>query len=101
MLWLRGWGLMVAVGRRHPPFSIDAMIHTVEESSPRLPTLLFRLLRHRRHHTSCLNNVTCGRTRRKACFGMEGVVHANVGHKVTPVNDGRTAICTIFLHTSM
>ncbi len=58
MLWLRGWGLTAAVGRRRPLFSIDA-------------TILYRLLRRRRRHTSFLNDVTCGSTRRTARFGME------------------------------
>ena len=64
MLWLRGWGLTAAVGRRRPVFLIDATIRTVEESSPPAPFLP-------RRHTSCLNDVTCGRARRNACFGME------------------------------
>ena len=37
----------------------------------RLPLLLYRILRRRRRRTSFLNDVTCGRTRRIARFGME------------------------------
>ncbi len=55
MLRLRGRGLTVVVGRRRPPFLIDATIRI-----------------HRRcRHTSCLNDVTCGRMRRTSRLGME------------------------------
>jgi hypothetical protein len=39
-----------------------SFVSTPDTIDHRLPPLLYRLLRHRRHHTSCLNNVTCGCT---------------------------------------